>query len=145
MKQHRRHALSPQAAFIQSAGLLLALLLTSCASLPPNLAVTNAVNIERVDSSRARIGSLYASDSNGQLKIRGRLKKRHAGRSPTPGHLYIEVLAKDGAVLEEGVVRYYRHNAKSSFSYFSQKFNVRPEIVRTVRVIHQAQDKETVL
>lgn len=144
MKQHHGYALSTQAAVIGSSGLLLALWLTGCASLPPNLVATDAVNIERVDSSRARIGSLYAGEINGQLIIRGRLKKRHAGRSPIPGHVRIEVLAKDGAVLEEGVVGYYRHSAKSGVSYFSQDFGVRPEDVRTVRVIHHVREENSI-
>ena len=142
MKQHHWHAFSTQAVIIRLIGPLLALVLAGCGNLPPNLASTDAVNIERVDSSRARIGSLYVGDSNGRLKIRGSLKKWHAGRSPIPGHLHIEVLAKDGAVLEEKVVRYYRHSPKSGVSYFSQEFDVRPSEVRTVRVIHHVRKED---
>jgi hypothetical protein len=141
MKQRNRRAFPAQAVIIRLTGLLLTAVLAGCGSLPPNLVSTDAVNIERIDSSRARIGSLYVGDSNGQLKIRGRLKKRHTGRSPIPGHLHIEVLAKDGAVLEERVVRYYRHNPKSGVSYFSKEFDARPEDVRTVGVIHHARDE----
>jgi len=120
---------------------MLALWLTSCASLPPDLVAANTVNIERLDSPKARIGSLYVHDDNGRLQIRGRLKKRHVGRSPIPGHLHIEVFAKDGAVLAEGVVRYYQRSAKSGVSYFSWKSGVRPEDVRTVRVIHHVREE----
>jgi hypothetical protein len=141
MKQRNWHAFPAQAVIIRLTGLLLTVVLAGCGSLPPNLVSTDAVNIERIDSSKARIGSLYVGDSNGQLKIRGRLEKRHTGRSPIPGHLHIEVLAKDGAVLEEGVVRYYRHNPKSGVSYFSEAFDARPEDVRTVRVIHHVRDE----
>ena len=141
MEQHHRYALSAQAASIRSAGLLLVLWLSSCASLPPDLVAANAVDVERLDSPRARIGSLYVHDDNGRLQIRGRLKKLHAGRGRIPGHLHIEVLAKDGAVLAEGVVRYYRRSAKSGVSYFSREFGVRPEDVRTVRVIHHVREE----
>ena len=67
--------------------------------------------------------------------------KRYAGRSPIPGHLRIEVLAADGSMLEEGVVRYYRRNAKSGIAYFSREFDVRPKDVRTVRVIHRLREE----
>jgi len=55
--------------------------------------------------------------------------------------LHIEVLAKDGAVLVKGVVRYYRRSAKLGLSSFSREFGVRPEDIRTVRVIHHAQEE----
>jgi len=105
------------------------------------LVAASAVDIERSDSPRTRIGRLYVHDDNGRLQIRGRLKKRHAGRGRIPGHLHIEVLANGGAVLAEGVVRYYRPSAKSGVSDFSREFGVRPEDVRTVRVIHHVREE----
>ncbi|MEN7973379.1 MAG: hypothetical protein ABFR47_06055, partial [Verrucomicrobiota bacterium] len=124
MTQRFPYTFPAQTAMSCFRGLLLTIVLVGCGSLPPNLISTNAVTVERIDSSRARIGSLYVGESKGRLKIRGRLNKRHAGRSPIPGHLHIEVFAKDGEMLEEGVVRYYRHNTKSGVSYFSREFTV---------------------
>lgn len=142
MKQHCSHTWRAQSATTALIGLLLAFVLLGCASLPPNLVSTGAVTVERIDSSKAEIGSLYVGGSNGRLVINGRLEKRYEGRSPIPGHVQIQMLAKDGAILEEAYVRHYRHNPESGASYFSQEFGVRPQDVRTVRVIHHIEDED---
>ena len=145
MKQHHWCSLAAQVPTTRLSGLLLTVLLASCISLPPNLVSSEGLHVERVDSSKARIGSLYVGDSDGQLKIRGRLKKRYAGRSPIPGHLHIELLAHDGAVLEAEIVPYYRYNAKSGVSHFSRKFSTRPEDVHTLCVIHHVGENNGIM
>lgn len=122
------------------AGALLALALTSCANFSTDLSASDAVNVERLDSPDARIGTVFVGDNDGLLLVRGRLEKRHFGRSPIPGHLHIEVIGKDGSMLAEQVTRYYRQSGKSSVSRFSKELAVQPGNVRTVRVIHHDRD-----
>ncbi len=117
-----------------SAGTLLILALSGCASLPA--ALVDTVNVERLDSPRANIRSVYVGDNHGLLLVRGRLEKRRAGRSPIPGHLHIEVLGKDGLMLGQEMTRYYQRSRKSGISGFAREFSVPPGDVRTVRIIH---------
>lgn len=133
-------ASAAQAVTTLSASLLLALALTGCASLPTDLVAADTVNVERLDSPKARIGSVFVGDKDGLLLVRGRLEKRHFGRSPIPGHLHIEVLGKDGLMLGQEITRYYRRSGKSSTSRFSREFSVHPEDVRTVRIVHHVRE-----
>jgi hypothetical protein len=124
------------------AGTLLALALTGCANLPTNLVAAGTVNVERLDSSNARIRSVFGGDKDGLLLVRGHLEKRYFGRGRIPGHLHIEVLGEGGSMLGEQVTRYYRQSGRSSISRFSRKFSVHPGEVRTVRVIHHRRDDD---
>lgn len=119
-----------------SAAILLVLALTGCASLPTDLVTTTAVDVERVNSTSARIRSVFVGDNDGILLVRGRLEKPYFGRGLIPGHLHIEVLGKDGLMLGQEITRYYRRSGKSCTSRFSRKFSVHPEDVRTVRIVH---------
>lgn len=73
----------------------------------------------------------------------GRLKKRHAGRSPIPGHLHIEARDRDGVLLGQVTAGYRRISPKTGLSEFSQVLDVPPEQVKTLCVIHhQGDDNE---
>ena len=144
LKHQPRGAAGAQVTALWSAGTVLVLALSGCANLPTDLVAADTLNVERLDSPGARIGSLFVGDKNGALLVRGRLEKRHAGRGPIPGHLHIEVLGEDGAILGQEITRYYRQGGKSGTSRFSREFALSPGDVRIVRVIHHVrEDKET--
>lgn len=115
---------------------------TGCASFRLDPLITDAVEVERMDSRKARIRTVQVRDHDGRLQVSGRLKKRHKGRSPIPGHLHIEALGQDGAILGQVTTGYRRLSPKTGTSEFSQVLDVRPEQVRTVRVIHHHRDDE---
>ena len=143
-REHRISAVA-RAASVWTVPLLLALALTGCAGFPSDrTATTAAISIERFDSPSARIETVQFRDDHGRLEVSGRLQKRHAGRSPIPGHLHIAALGWDGALLAQTTTRYRRLNPKQGSSEFRQDLAVRPEQVRMVRVIHHARKDQQV-
>ena len=131
----------PQVPAVQATTTLIAILmlsffLTGCPSLPTDLVAAGSVDVERVSSPKARIKGVFVGDKDGVLLVRGRLEKRHAGRSPIPGHLHIEALGPDGTMLGQVTCKYRRLSPKTGTSEFSQILEIHPGQVRTVRVIH---------
>lgn len=116
--------------------------LTGCAALRLDPTLPASVGVESIDSSRARITSVVLRDHAGELKVSGRLQKRLYGRSPIPGHLHIEAIAADGAVLAETVSTYRRLSPTIGTSEFSQRLAVPSARVERVRVTHHATDHE---
>jgi hypothetical protein len=110
--------------------------IAGCSSLPPNLASAGRLQIERVDSNNAIIGQVHVGAVADGVRVSGSLRKTFLRRGRIPGHLHIEMRAADGAVLETRVTRYHRHSAKSGRAYFVQTLAVRPDDVRTVRLVH---------
>lgn len=120
--------------------LTLAVAMSGCAVIRLDPVITDAVEVERVDSPRALVTSVQVRDHNGRLKVSGRLKKRHRGRSPIPGHLHIEAHSQDGAMLGQVTTGYRQLSPKMGISKYSQVLDLRPDQVRTVRVIHHHRD-----
>uniref|UniRef100_UPI00359461B1 hypothetical protein n=1 Tax=Thiocapsa sp. TaxID=2024551 RepID=UPI00359461B1 len=116
--------------------------LTGCAALRLDPTLPASVGVESIDSSRASITSVVLRDHAGELAVSGRLQKRLSGRSPIPGHLHIEAIAADGAVLAETVSTYRRLSPKIGMSEFSQRLAVPSARVERVRVTHHATDHE---
>jgi hypothetical protein len=138
-----RRALQPALGKIaRSACIAVALVAVApgCASFRLDPLITDAVEIERMDSRKARIRMVQVRDHDGRLKVSGRLKKRHKGRSPISGHLHIEALGQDGTLLGQVTTGYHRLSPKTGTSEFSQILDIRSEQVRTVRVIHHYGD-----
>ena len=120
-------------------GILLMLVLganAGCSSLPPNLASAGRLQIDRVDSNNAMIGQVHVGAVADGVRVSGSLRKTFLRRGRIPGHLHIEMRAADGTVLETRVTRYHRRFAKSGRAYFAQTLAVRPDDVRTVRLVH---------
>lgn len=116
--------------------------LTGCAALRLDPTLAASASVESIDSSRAKITSVVLRDHSGELAVSGRLQKRHYGRSPIPGHLHIEVIGADGAVLAETVSTYRRLSPTIGTSEFSQHLAVPSARVERVRVTHHATDHE---
>jgi hypothetical protein len=107
-----------------------------CSSLPADLTSDDNVQIERVDSNTAIIGQVHVGAVADGVRVAGSLRKTFLRRGQIPGHLHIEMRAADGTVLATRVTRYHRRLAKSGLAYFSQTLAVRPDDVRTVRLVH---------
>ncbi|MEZ5587432.1 MAG: hypothetical protein R3E46_10215 [Sedimenticolaceae bacterium] len=107
-----------------------------CSSLPPNIASAGRLQIDRVDSNNAIIGQVHVGAVADGVRVSGSLRKTFLRRGRIPGHLHIEMRAADGKVLETRVTRYHRRFAKSGRAYFAQTLAVRPDAVRTVRLVH---------
>ncbi|MGB5831481.1 MAG: hypothetical protein WBG92_05755, partial [Thiohalocapsa sp.] len=115
---------------------------TGCASYRLDRLITDDVEVERMDSRKALIRTVQLRDHDGRLKVSGRLKKRHRGRSRISGHLHIEALGQDGNMLRQVTTGYRRLNSKTGTSEFSRVLDIRAEQVRTVRVIHHHRDDD---
>lgn len=107
-----------------------------CSSLPPNLASDGNMQIDRVDSNNAIIGQVHVGAVADGVRVAGSLRKTFLRRGRIPGHLHIEMRAADGTVLATRATRYHRRFAKSGRAYFAQTLAVRPDFVRTVRLVH---------
>lgn len=107
-----------------------------CSTLPPNLASDSKMQIERVDSNNAIIGQVRVGDSTDGVRVSGSLRKKFRARGRIPGHLHIELIAADGAVLDTSVTRYHRRFAKSGRAYFSHTVAVPSDTVRAIRLVH---------
>jgi hypothetical protein len=115
---------------------------TGCASFRLDPLITDTVEVERMDSRKAQIRTVQVRDHDGRLKVSGRLKKRYKGRSPISGHLHIEALGQDGTLLGQVTTGYRQLSPKMGTSEFSQVLGVRPEQVRTVRLVHHYGDDD---
>jgi hypothetical protein len=91
---------------------MLAVVVTGCASIRLDPVIAG-VDVEPVDSFKARVTTIQVRDHDGRLKVSGRLEKRHMGRGPIPGHLNIEAFARDGALLARATTRYRQINPKT--------------------------------
>lgn len=107
-----------------------------CSSLPVDLASDGKMQIERVDSNHAMIEQVEVDAIAEGIRVSGYLRKTFHRRGRIPGHLHIEILAADGTVLATRVTRYHRHFSKSGRTHFAQTLAVRPDAVRTVRLVH---------
>jgi hypothetical protein len=114
----------------------LVLIISACASGMVNLVTDGTVKLETV-SSRAihfeRV-AIYASDTG--LVVSGELHKRHHGRGPISGHIDIQVVASDGAILATTNIKYYRGSHKSRTSNFFVEIPIELPMNSTVRIMH---------
>jgi hypothetical protein len=110
--------------------------MAGCAGPGSDRYAADAITIERVDSSHAEVTSARVMRRAAEITVNGRLQKRRYGRSPTPGHLHIEVFDSDGMLLAETTTDYRRLNPKMGSSEFSQSLPVAGDRVRTIRVAH---------
>lgn len=115
---------------------LAAAVATGCVGVAADTRATDAIAIERVDSAHAEVGSVQVRGSAEGIQVQARLHKRFAGRSPIRGHLHVEALGANGAVLAEAITPYRRLNPKMGLSEFSQPLAVSPGQVRVVRITH---------
>ena len=122
--------------WIWHTSLALALSLSACASLPPDLAAQGSVDVERQGSRNAEIATVRVHLAKGGLHVDGYLRKRFIARGQIPGHLHIQALSSNGTVLVDEISGYHRPRAKSRRSNFSQLLELNPGDVRTIRVVH---------
>lgn len=140
-KSDRVNAESPRDAAHIRALILPALVLTAalaagCAGVRTDARATDAITVERVDSTHAEITSAQVREVPDGIQVWGRLHKKFRGRSPIQGHLHIEALDATGTLLAEVITQYRRLNPKMGLSEFAQPLAVSPDQVQVVRITH---------
>jgi hypothetical protein len=110
--------------------------LGGCATLPPDLVAGRELTLERVDSTFAHVGRVRVSAEGGALEVSGTLTRPFLQRGRIPGHLHIEAIGNDGALLFTTATSYHRRKAKTGRAQFSETLPVSPDQVRKVRVTH---------
>lgn len=118
------------------ARLSLAALFSGCASLSGNLAASETLEVERVDSRDARIAHVYVQPSDSGMRINGYLRKSFLRRGHIPGHLHIKVIGNNGETLAQTTNRYHRRRAKSQRSFFSAIVPVQVSDAAKIQVTH---------
>jgi hypothetical protein len=117
-------------------GLVVAAVITGCASVPDSQSANGKLTVERVDSRDARIAHVYVQPDGSELRITGDIRKTFQRRGRIPGHLHIEVIGENGMLLAQTTSRYHRRSVKSRQSHFSETIPVQQGKVTKVRVIH---------
>lgn len=131
---HKRHILS-----ILFVGITL--VTASACSTTKMVKEENSINIERIDSKVADISHAYLKRSDGQLILRGEVKRSSVGRGPIPGHLHITLIGPQGEMLKEANISYMRRNVKSSRAFFSTELPIDLPPGSTIKITHF--DRET--
>jgi hypothetical protein len=124
---------------IAGIALMLFALAAGCANperVPANSPESDA-EVVSVDSAWARFTTVRLTRGEGRLEINGRIEKRLKGRSTIPGHVHIELLAEDGSVIAQGMTGYQRLGSRTRVFRFSRQFDLPPERIDKVRVVHQ--------
>ncbi len=93
--------------------------LGACAAPGTTLLSQNRIGLERIDSSTARIGYVFATENNTALRLRGSVRRSPPLRGPIPGHIDFNVISPDGASVEQKLVDYRRRSLHSREAHFS--------------------------
>ena len=109
--------------------------LAGCAT-GKDLVRNGTLNVERIDSNRARLSSVYVRQEGEGIYVRGKVSKRSSGRSPIPGHVHVAVIDPEGDVLGDTRTSYERTSGKGRSAYFSVQIPTEPPIGSTLRVTH---------
>ncbi|WP_303908406.1 hypothetical protein [Thiohalomonas denitrificans] len=93
--------------------------LGACAAPGITLLSQNRIGLERIGSSTARIGYVFATENNTGIRLRGSVRRSPPLRGPIPGHIDLNVISPDGAPVEQKVVDYRIRNLHSREAHFS--------------------------
>lgn len=117
--------------------------LSACISLPPDLAASGHVTVERVDSDAARVQEVHVWAADSRLKVSGTLSQPNGRRGLIPGCLHIQAIGEGGASLATTTTPYYPRTVKARQAEFFQVLPVAPGEVRVLRVIHHGPSEES--
>jgi hypothetical protein len=126
-----------------AAALTLLASLSGCAGLPPDLAAGGDVTLERTDSRSAHVGRVRVWAADSVLRVSGTLARPDRRRGQIPGHLHIEAIGDEGALLARTTTAYQRRSVKARQARFSAALPVDPLEVRKIRVIHHGLSHES--
>ncbi len=111
--------------------------LAGCAT-GKDLVRNGTLKVERIDSNRARLSSVYVRQEGEGIYVRGTLTKRSAGRSPIPGHVHITVFDPEGDVLGDTRTSYERTSGKARSARFYVRIPIELSNGSTLRVTHHS-------
>ena len=94
------------------------------------------IKLERIDSSSANITHAYLKHAEGQLILRGDLKRKLNKRGVLPGHLHVEVIDSSNTMIDESIVCYKLKCANTGTSSFVYKASENPDKIKIIRMVH---------
>lgn len=122
---------------LTSITILAVLTLTGCATTEEDSVLNDTMNIEKISSREATVVFVNITQSGDHLVLRGMVRRRLPGRGLIPGHIDLEVIGANGAVLENFEIAYHRHSIKSSYASFRAILKTTPPPGSKILVIHK--------
>ena len=110
--------------------------LSACGAAPINMVRDGSVNVEYSSSHELHFSRVGVYQNDAGLIIAGELHKRGHGRGPIPGHIDIEIIGPDDAILASKSIHYHRGSLKSRRSQFSVEIPIDLPVNSTVRIMH---------
>ena len=110
--------------------------LSACGTAPINIAREGTVNLEYSSSRNLHFSLVGIYRNEVGVLITGELHKRSHGRGSIPGHIDIEIISPDGAILAIKSTNYKRGSIKSRRSQFAVEILIDLPINSTVRIMH---------
>jgi len=127
----------PQVNRIMLLSIVMVAALAGCAT-GNDLVRNGTLNVERIDSARATISSVYVRQEGEGIYVRGKVSKRSSGRSPIPGHVHIAVIDDEGDVLGDIRTSYDRTSGKARSAHFYVRIPIELSNGSTLRVTHHS-------
>lgn len=116
--------------------LLLCLALPVAAGLPGDLVASGSLRLERVDSSRVRIGRVTIQREGAGLIVDGLVRRHLIYRNSLLEHLHIRAYDKQGRLLVEKIDHYRGNSSKSRLVSFMEILPVRADEVAKISIRH---------
>jgi hypothetical protein len=110
--------------------------ITGCATTENDLVHNGRINIEKVSSREANIVSVNATLNDGQVVVKGEVVRQPPGPGLIPGHIVLEVIGDNGAILETSTIDYHRYSTKSNYEKFHTSLKAIPPSGSTLRITH---------
>lgn len=115
---------------------IITLLIATACSTTNLVREEHGITIERIDSDKATISNAYLIRDDGQLVLRGEIRRRPIGRGFIPGHLHVALIDEQGNVIKEADISYMRKSTKSSSATFKTKIPLEVKPWSTIQVTH---------
>jgi hypothetical protein len=116
--------------------LLLCLAFPVAAGPAGDLVASGSVRLERVDSSRIRIGRVTVQRENRRLIVNGLLRRHLLYRNSLLEHLHISAYDEQGRLLVEKIDHYRGTSNKSRLVSFTDILPVRADEVAKISIRH---------
>ena len=122
--------------------MMMTLAFSGCALISGNTNSEDKIEIIKVASGHAHLSRVTVTPNQSGLSISGEVHNKNDARGNIHGHVDVELIASNGAVLAIGSTRYFRGSPKSRASRFSIEVPVNVSQVRKVLVTHHPPVKE---
>ncbi len=110
--------------------------LGACAAPGTNPISQDRIGVERIDSSTAHIGYVFATENDTGIRVRGSVRRSPPLRGPIPGHIDLSIISPEGALVERKLVDYRRRDVHSREAHFSTLLTAEWPPGTTLRLRH---------